>query len=58
MRSRAPIVLLAQLHYSYFRRFEPVARAGYSIYIYRISRGQANDVRRELGLPEAAGGRP
>ena len=41
--------------FSYFRRFEPAARAGYSIYVYKITREQANTVRRELGLPELAG---
>jgi len=38
--------------YEYFLRFEPVAMAGYSIYIYHVQRGEANRVRRELGLPE------
>jgi hypothetical protein len=46
-----------QLHrrdhqYDYFLRFEPVAMAGYSIYIYHITLEEANRVRRELGLPE------
>lgn len=35
----------------YFRRFRPVARAGYSIDIYHITPGEANAIRRELGLP-------
>jgi 4-amino-4-deoxy-L-arabinose transferase-like glycosyltransferase len=35
----------------YFQRFEPVARAGYSINIYHVTLQQANEVRRELGLP-------
>jgi len=38
--------------YSYFLRLQPVAMAGYSIYIYHITRDEANRVRRELGLPE------
>jgi len=37
--------------YSYFRRFEPVAMAGYSLAIYHISVADAERVRRELGLP-------
>ncbi|MCX7429174.1 MAG: glycosyltransferase family 39 protein [Planctomycetia bacterium] len=36
---------------TYFQRFQPVARAGYSIYIYHITLDEANRVRRELGLP-------
>jgi hypothetical protein len=39
--------------YEYFLRFEPVAMAGYSIYIYHLTPDQVNSVRRELGLPEA-----
>jgi hypothetical protein len=38
--------------YKYFLRFKPVATAGYSIYVYRISPEEANRVRRELCLPE------
>jgi hypothetical protein len=38
--------------YRYFLHFEPVATAGYSIYIYHITIDQANRVRREFGLPE------
>jgi hypothetical protein len=41
--------------YAYFLRFEPVAMAGYSIYIYHITLDEANCVRRELGLPGLAG---
>ena len=37
--------------YRYFLHFQPVAMAGYSIYIYHITMGEANRVRRELGLP-------
>jgi hypothetical protein len=38
--------------YEYFLQFEPVAMAGYSIYIYHITLDEANRVRREFGLPE------
>lgn len=38
--------------YTYFLRFEPVAMAGYSIYIYHVSLEDANRVRQEMGLPE------
>jgi hypothetical protein len=38
--------------YRYFLNFEPVARAGYSMYIYHITLEDANRVRREMGLPE------
>jgi len=41
--------------YEYFLRFEPVAMAGYSIYVYHISLDEANRVRGELGLPELSG---
>ena len=46
--------------YRYFLNFQPVAMAGYSIYIYHITLDDANRVRRELGLPElhADGGKP
>lgn len=40
--------------YAYFFCFEPVARAGYSIYIYHITTEEANRVRRDLGMPELA----
>ncbi len=40
--------------YRYFLNFEPVAMAGYSIYIYHITLDEANQVRRELGLKELA----
>jgi hypothetical protein len=36
--------------YSYFSRFPPIARVGYSIYIYEIGSAEAERVRRELGL--------
>lgn len=38
--------------YRYFRYFEPVAMAGYSIYIYHITQEEANRVRRGMNLPE------
>jgi hypothetical protein len=38
--------------YQYFLRFQPVALAGYSIYIYHITLDEANRVRRELGMAE------
>lgn len=38
--------------YRYFLNFEPLAMAGYSIYIYHVTIGEANRVRRKLGLPE------
>jgi 4-amino-4-deoxy-L-arabinose transferase-like glycosyltransferase len=38
--------------YAYFLRFKPVATAGYSIYIYHFTLGDANRVRQELRLPE------
>jgi hypothetical protein len=38
--------------YDYFRNCEIFSRAGYSIYIYRITLEEANLARRELGLPE------
>lgn len=37
--------------YGYFLKFSPVARAGYSIYIYHISLEDANRVRAQIGLP-------
>jgi hypothetical protein len=41
---------------AYFQRFEPVAMAGYSFYIYHLTLDEANRVRRELGLPELSEG--
>jgi dolichyl-phosphate-mannose-protein mannosyltransferase len=38
--------------YTYFLRFEPVATAGYSVYIYYITLDDANQIRRDMGLPE------
>ncbi len=37
--------------YEYFSHFDPVDKAGYSIFIYRISEAQANAVRAQFGLP-------
>jgi hypothetical protein len=37
---------------TYFQRFTPCGMAGYSIYVYHITLGNANRVRRELGLAE------
>lgn len=42
--------------YHYFRHFKPVATAGYSIYIYRITSEEANQVRKELGLSPLSSG--
>jgi hypothetical protein len=42
--------------YEYFRMFEPIARLGYSIYVYHLSFEQANQLRYRLGyepLPDA-----
>lgn len=36
--------------YAYFQEFKPVARAGYSIYIYHLGADDVNSVRRRLGL--------
>jgi hypothetical protein len=36
--------------YRYFLNFEPVATAGYSIYIYQITPEEANRVQRQAGL--------
>lgn len=38
-------------YFSYFNRFEPIARAGYSIYIYHLESADVSRVRRDLGLP-------
>jgi hypothetical protein len=37
--------------YAYFLRFHPVARAGYSIYVYHLTEDDCNCVRRDLGFP-------
>jgi hypothetical protein len=36
--------------FTYFQRFQPVATAGYSIFVYHISRDECNRARAELGL--------
>jgi hypothetical protein len=41
--------------YAYLLGFRPVARAGYSIYIYHLSPEDANRARRELCLPPLPG---
>jgi hypothetical protein len=38
--------------YRYFLNFEPIATAGYSIYIYHITMEDANRVRHKMGLPK------
>lgn len=38
--------------YAYFQRFEPVATAGDSVWIFDVSLREANQVRADLGLPE------
>lgn len=37
--------------YEYFQHFRPIAKAGYSIFIYHITLEDANRFRRERGLP-------
>ena len=42
----------APMHsYSYFQHFQPIAKAGYSIFIYHITLDEANAVRARYGLP-------
>lgn len=41
--------------YQGFRTFTPMARAGFSIFVYRLSLAQANRVRRGIGLAELTG---
>lgn len=36
--------------FTYFRNFRPIARAGYSIYIYHITPDEADSVRSKMGL--------
>jgi hypothetical protein len=43
--------ILRRGEFAYFNRFTPIARAGYSINIYKISPSEANAVRDQLGLP-------
>jgi Dolichyl-phosphate-mannose-protein mannosyltransferase len=40
--------------FAYFQHFRPIARAGYSIYIYHITPEEADSVRHQLGLPALA----
>jgi hypothetical protein len=40
--------------YVYFQRFRPVAKAGYSLFVYHITPEEAEAVRHELGLPPLA----
>jgi len=49
---RWPDIPTDDWNYEYFLRFNPIATAGYSIYIYHITLDEANRVRRELGLAE------
>lgn len=44
--------------YACFLRLKPVARAGYSIYIYHITPGEANRVRKDMGLGESCAFEP
>jgi hypothetical protein len=44
--------------YAYFERFEPVAMAGYSTWIYHISPEEADRVRRELAPQDSTEGKP
>ena len=37
--------------FRYFSKFEPIDRVAYSYLVYHITRAQANQVRKELGLP-------
>jgi hypothetical protein len=37
--------------FSYFRRFKPIARAGYSIYIYHVTVAEAEAAWGEMGMP-------
>jgi len=36
--------------YTYFQRFQPIAKAGYSIFIYHLTPEQAEQARRKMGL--------
>lgn len=47
-----PIPLEPGQGYGYFAYFKPIARAGYSIRIYHITKEEANRVRELLGLPK------
>jgi hypothetical protein len=41
--------------YTYFQRFTPIAKAGYSIFIYHLSAEEADAARRDMGLPTLNG---
>lgn len=47
-------MLMDDHEFDYFNRFRPIGRAGYSIYLYHITKEQAELARRELGLPPLA----
>lgn len=42
---------VASHEFEYFQHFQPIAKAGYSIFIYHITLEDANRFRREWGLP-------
>ncbi len=42
-------------YFAYFRLFQPIARAGYSILIYHVTPLQADAARRQLGMPPLPG---
>ncbi|NQT16607.1 MAG: glycosyltransferase family 39 protein [Planctomycetes bacterium] len=48
---RGGVVWVSRSDYEYFLHFRPAAMAGYSIYIYHIGCAEANEVRRQLGMP-------
>jgi hypothetical protein len=48
-------LILPRDAYRYFRFFEPVGKAGYSIFIYHLTAEEANHVRALLGLPPFTG---
>ncbi len=48
---RGRFVYFGKPAYAYFQLFEPVDRAGYSIWIYHLKPPEIEAVRRELGLP-------
>lgn len=37
--------------YAYFQLFRPVAKAGYTLWIFELTGSEVNDVRRRMGLP-------
>ena len=38
-------------NFEYFTKFQPIDRVGYSMFVYHITREEANGVRAKLGLP-------